>query len=559
MKGEKAAKDLFEGINTTWSRVKGSEKVQALVLKAIKEFNEEDPAASVTTLVKLRKEITALSPSVWKTRKLKEVDQVIQDCLGLFIDVTAENYWAAPGRTVAASIEIVNRSAGEISIEKISSTVLGMDSACSIALKNNVPVVFKTNKKIDPSTSYSGPYWLRETHGVGLFTVNDQKLIGKPENDPAITFLFSVKAGGEVFTVERPLHCAWTDPVKGEQSRPFEVVPPVFVNLTDKVMVINDTHPKDVKVLVRSSGGSVSGTLKLTLPSNWRAEPTSIPFELVGGEEEQVKVFRIFPAAEEITTTLSVVAEVDGNVYDKAVQTIAYDHIPTQVLLSPSSAKLVRIDLKKEGGTIGYIKGAGDDVPAALRNMGYEVWEMKDNEVTRENLKRLDAVVLGVRVLNTNERIHFFMKDLLEYVNQGGTLVVQYNTSGDFETDHFSPYPLSISRDRVTQEDADVKILKPGHPLLNVPNKITATDFTGWVQERGLYFPNKWDSHFEAIFSMNDTGETPKDGSLLVAKYGNGYYVYTGLSFFRELPEGVAGAYKLFANIVSVGKGGTRQ
>jgi hypothetical protein len=184
---------------------------------------------------------------------------------------------------------------------------------------------------------------------------------------------------------------------------------------------------------------------------------------------------------------------------------------------------------------------------------------MKDEEVVPENLKRLDAVVLGVRALNTNGRIHFMMKDLLEYVKQGGTMVVQYNTNGDLEADNFSPYALHLSRDRVTQENSEVRILKPEHPLLNTPNKITAADFTGWIQERGLYFPDKWDPHFEAILSMNDKGENPKDGSLLVAKYGNGHYVYTGLSFFRELPEGVAGAYKLFANIVSLGKGGARQ
>ena len=210
--------------------------------------------------------------------------------------------------------------------------------------------------------------------------------------------------------------------------------------------------------------------------------------------------------------------------------------------------------LKKEGAVIGYIKGAGDDVPKALRTMGYEVWEMKNEEVTAENLKRVDAVVLGIRAVNTNERIGFMMNDLLDYVRRGGTMIVQYNTSGDLETDKFSPYPLTLSRERVTDEEAEVRILKPDHPLLNIPNKITQKDFQGWVQERGLYFPNKWDSNFEALLSMNDKGETPKEGSLLVATYGEGYYIYTGLSFFRELPEGVSGAYKLFANLVSARK-----
>jgi hypothetical protein len=248
------------------------------------------------------------------------------------------------------------------------------------------------------------------------------------------------------------------------------------------------------------------------------------------------------------------VAEINGNGYDLSVQTIAYDHIPTQTLLPKAEAKIVRINLKTEGNVIGYITGAGDDVPAALRNMGYQVWEMKDDEVTAENLKKVDALVLGIRTLNTHERIRYMMNDLLEYVKGGGTMIVQYNTSNGLKTDSFSPYPLTLSRDRVTEENAEVRILKPEHPLLNSPNKISESDFAGWEQERGLYYPNKWDQNFEALLSMNDTGENPLDGSLLVAKYGTGHYVYTGLSFFRELPEGVPGAYKLFANIVSLGK-----
>ena len=262
----------------------------------------------------------------------------------------------------------------------------------------------------------------------------------------------------------------------------------------------------------------------------------------------------MYPSKNEITSTLKALAEIDGKTYDKSLQLISYDHIPVQTLLPNAEAKVVRINLKKEGAVIGYIRGAGDDVPTALRTMGYEVWEMNNSEVTLANLKKVDAVVLGIRAINTNERIRFFMNDLLEYVKQGGTVVVQYNTAGDLETDKFSPYSITLSRERVTEENAEVRFLKPDHAILNTPNKITEADFDGWVQERGLYYPNKWDENFETILSMNDTGEPPKDGSLLLSKYGEGYYIYTGLSFFRELPEGVPGAYKLFANLVSIGK-----
>jgi hypothetical protein len=347
----------------------------------------------------------------------------------------------------------------------------------------------------------------------------------------------------------------WTDPVKGEQYRPFEVVPPVFVNLAEKVIVFANESPKQVQVLVKSASGSkLLGNVKLALPEGWKSVPTNIPVELTRRGEEKSVNFQVSPAKGEFSGSLKAVAEINGSGYDLSVHTIAYDHIPTQTLLPKAEAKIVRINLKTEGNVIGYITGAGDDVPAALRNMGYQVWEMKDDEVTAENLKKVDALVLGIRTLNTHERIRYMMNDLLEYVKGGGTMIVQYNTSNGLKTDSFSPYPLTLSRDRVTEENAEVRILKPEHPLLNSPNKISESDFAGWEQERGLYYPNKWDQNFEALLSMNDTGENPLDGSLLVAKYGTGHYVYTGLSFFRELPEGVPGAYKLFANIVSLGK-----
>ncbi|MCA6405148.1 MAG: LmbE family protein, partial [Cytophagales bacterium] len=266
--------------------------------------------------------------------------------------------------------------------------------------------------------------------------------------------------------------------------------------------------------------------------------------------------FRVIASKDELNATVKAVAEINDKASDYSLQLIDYDHIPTQTLMPKAEAEALRIDLKKEGSVVGYIRGAGDDVPGSLRNMGYEVWEMKNEEITAANLKKVDAVVLGVRTLNTNERIKFFMTELLEYVKQGGTLVVQYNTNSDFEIekDKFAPYPITLSRDRVTEENSEVRILKPDHPALNYPNKITSKDFEGWVQERGLYFPSNWHENYDALLSCNDTGEPAKNGSLLIANYGLGHYVYTGLSFFRELPEGVPGAYRLFANLVSLGK-----
>jgi len=557
IKGEKAQKDIFEGINTTWSRVKGGEKIQPLIEKAIHEFNSEKPSLSVPQLLLIRKQIDLLPESIWKARKLKETEQLIQDCLGLFAEVSADQFWVAPGEQVAASFELVNRSGISLQLQQIKSSALQMDSVMSVELRDNKLIAFKSLRKINPQASYSDPYWLREEHTQGLFNLPDKQLIGHAQNDPAVTVQMNFLLDKELLTLTIPLIYKWTDPVKGELIRPFEIVPPLFVNLSEKVMMFSTQKEKIISVMVKSSSNqSLKGNLKLELPSGWKSVPSTAPFELIKRGDEKTLTFSVTPSKEESYSNLKAIAEVDGKIYDQAIQTIQYDHIPVQTLLPKAKAKAVRLELKKEGAVVGYIKGAGDEIPAALRNMGYEVWEMKNEEITSANLKKLDAVVLGVRALNTNERIAYFMPDLLEYVNTGGTLVMQYNTPPDLQLDKnkFSPYPLQLSRDRVTEENSEVRILKPDHRILNYPNKITAQDFNGWVQERGLYFPDQWDSHFEAILSMNDANEKPKDGSLLIASYGEGHYVYTGLSFFRELPEGVPGAYRLLTNIVSLGK-----
>lgn len=553
--GEKAQKDLFEGINTTWSRIKGSEKVQQLVTKAIAQFDVEKPAASIPLLTELRTAISKLEPSVWRDRKLVEVEEIIRDCAGLYLEITTDQYWVAPGEKVRLNFELVNRSQGNLAVEKISIPGTDFDTTTNIALRNDIPVVFQATKTIQRDAGFSDPYWLKEPHDVGLFNVKDFNDIGKPENDPSLTALVNVSVGSGTITFKQPVLYKWTDPVKGELSRPFEIVPPVFINLSEKVMIFRDVSAQRLRLVIKSASRSaLSGKLSLKLPEGWRSEPESIDVSLAKTGEEQVHTFRVIPSASEVTTTIKAQLTIGDKSYDKSIEVISYDHIPIQTLLPSAEARVVRVDLRSEGGTVGYIKGAGDDIPAALQNMGYRVVELSNDQVTSNNLRGLDAVVLGIRALNTNERIRYFMPQLLEFVNNGGTLIVQYNTSFDMGTDQYAPFPLQISRDRVAEEDAAVTLLKPDHQVLNFPNKITPADFDGWVQERGLYFPGKWDPAYEAIFSMNDKGETPKEGSLLIAKYGKGHYVYTGLSFFRQLPEGIAGAYKLFDNLVSLGK-----
>ncbi len=555
-KGDSALRSVFEGINTTWSRVANGAAIGKKVDEIISRFDEEKPYAITPALLEVRNMITALSPSIWRDRKLEEVEQLIQDCAGLFLEVTADQYWVAPGEAVRLGFELLNRSPVKIQIDHITIGATGFDSTAVIPLQENIPITFHTNKSIASGASYSGPYWLRNPHATGMFNVTDPRLIGRPESDPAVVVTFHVVIDGTPLTIRKPLIYKWTDPVKGELTRPFEIIPPVIVNVKQDVLVFPSRDPRQVTMVVKSaSRNPVSGTLKLDLPSGWRTEPSSIPVKLQTTGEEQSFTFTIFPSEEEITADLKAIVHVGEEQHGKGIVLISYDHIPIQTLLPEATARVVRIDLDGIQGRIGYLKGAGDDVPSALRNMGFNVWEMNNDEVTYANLKGLKAVVLGIRAFNTNERLPFMMKDLLRYVSDGGTLVVQYNTAFGLPAESFSPFPLHISRDRVSEEDAEVRIVNPGHIVLNKPNKITREDFDNWVQERGLYFPDKWDPAFTPVLSMNDSGEedSPKEGALLVAPYGKGYYVYTGLSFFRQLPEGVPGAYKLFANLVGLG------
>lgn len=481
------------------------------------------------------------------------MESLIKDCLGLYISVTTDRFWGSPSDSITLTTEIINRSAHTVNIDRVEFAAITMDSSLNVSLKRNVPLTLRSMRVLAAS-EYSDPYWLKEDHSMGRFKVSDPAMIGKGENDPSIPGIVHARVNGEKIVFNTSAYYRWADPAKGELSRPFAIVPPVFVNIQEQVLIFPDNKAREVTIKLSSSRtDGVKGDLRLNVPKGWKAEPASVPFTLIAGQEDYKK-FLIYPSQTESTVALNAEAVVDGKAFSHALHVIAYPHIPTQILLPDATSKLVRLDLKKQGTTIAYVKGAGDAIPSALRTMGYEVWEMKDEEVTSANLARVDAVVLGVRALNVNSRMPFMINTLMEYVKDGGTMVVQYNTRGDFDSGKYAPYKIELSRSRVTEEDSEIRILKPGHPALSSPNKIGPEDFNGWVQERGLNYPEQWDPKYDAVLSMNDTGESPLDGSLLVTRYGEGNYIYTSLSFFRQLPEGVPGAFKLFANLVSLGQ-----
>ncbi|RNI31028.1 PIG-L family deacetylase [Rufibacter latericius] len=555
LKGAPAKTDVLEGVTTSWSRVPGSKEVAKLLEEALKNYNPANPAASVPVLLKANSALAQLPDSYWKKVKQQDLQEAIKACLGLYLEASAvREYWVSPGESVALSLEAVNRSAVPVTLTKVEYLFARQDSTLQQKLEMNKPLFIRTSKTVPAATPFSQPYWLQVPGSTGMFRVDDPALIGLPENPAAAQLRLHLTVQGQPLTYTVPVIYKRTDPVEGEQYRPFEIAPPVFVNILEKVYVFPDAQPKPVTVRVRAGKDQVDGQVTLRLPQGWRSEPSNATFNLAQKGEEQSFTFQVFPGANQTESAISAAVTHKGKAYTQSFRIIHYPHIPTQTLFPEASAKAVKLDLKRKGQYIGYLMGAGDEVPASLQQIGYAVDQLRVEDLSATTLQKYDAVVVGVRAYNTMERLKFQQPQLMQYVQNGGTLVVQYNVSNGLVTSNVGPFPLKLSNDRVTVEDSDVRFLKPSHPVLNTPNKITEQDFRGWVQERGLYFPNQWAPEYETIISSNDPGESPKDSGLLVAKYGKGYYVYTGYSFFRELPAGVPGAYRLFVNLLSLGK-----
>ena len=546
--------NIFEGINTSWTRVKGGAPIGEILTEVDRNFKHDNPAASIPHLAKAYKMIKALPDGHWKKIKQAEIEKVIQACAGMYAEAIANDYSATPGESIELEMEIINRSAANFKLKSIDFLPMNADTVFNHNLENNTVIRFTKKVTLPKNIASTTPYWLNKPWELGMYTVEDQLMRGVPSTPREFKVRFNVEVEGEPMVITKDVVYKRRDPVKGEVYRPFEVTPEVFANIEAPVYVLGNNAPKSVKVLLKSGKANVNGSLTLARPNDWRIEPEHIDFSLSLKGEEKTVEFMLYPPSGQSEGYISPIATVDRVKHTKEAIFIAYDHIPTQTVIRNSQSKVVRIDLKKEGDRIAYIMGAGDAIPESLEQIGYEVTLLEDRDITADNLQNFDAVILGIRAYNTNERLKFHQSKLMDYVKNGGTMIVQYNTSRGVKVKDLAPYPFKLSRDRVTLEEAEVRFLKPDHPVLNYPNKITSKDFDGWVQERGLYFPNEWDEKFDAILSSNDPGETPKDGGLLVARYGDGYYIYSGYSWFRELPAGVAGAYRLFTNMISIGQ-----
>ncbi|SDY06933.1 PIG-L family deacetylase [Hymenobacter psychrophilus] len=586
LKGAPAKTDLFDGVDLTWNRVPGGAAVGKLVDEVIRNYDAANPSASVAGLLKVREELDKPSKiPFWDLEKGQEVDELIYACLGLSISAIAQEPTATPDGKLGLAIEILNRSSVPVKLKALQVPAIEPSKFRTVGnmayqdineqLVSGQPFIKKNSITIPTEQSVFQPYWLRQLGTIGMYKVpevvedfiwpeqpNTRRLLerwevlGNPENVSVNEVAFTVEVAGVPLYYTVPVQYKHTDPVRGEIYEPLTVVPPVMVNIGGQAFVFADTQPKTVPVTLRAGKAGVKGSVALTLPAGWVAEPASRPFDLAAKDAEQTVQFQVRPGAgaKEGKVELRAVATVDGQPYSRGYQTIAYDHIPTQTLFPEATAPLVKLDLKRKGQQIGYLMGAGDEVPEALRQIGYTVTLLKPEDLTDINLRRFDAVVLGIRAYNTVDQLKIRQPALLKYVENGGNLVVQYVVNRGTVLPEIGPYPLTLSRDRVTVEDAPVTMLNPKQPLLNTPNRITPQDFTGWVQEQGLYYPEKWDPRYQTVISSHDPDEPAREGAILVADYGKGHYIYTGLSLFRELPAGVPGAYRLLTNMVSLGK-----
>jgi LmbE family N-acetylglucosaminyl deacetylase len=554
LKGQPMMSSLFEGIDTTWSRVANSESVSAEIHQIISKFNPTDPAASLPELLKLRETMSGLQDESWVAEKKTQLDKIIAACLGLHVEASTATETFIPGQSATVKLEAINRSSVQVTLKEARCLNSGDSTKIGAALPSNDLVTKDLSCRIPDHAPYSQPYWLRKPRALGTFTVDDQKLIGLAENPPAlpVEIILDVSAQELRYTVDTKYRTA--DTLPSEVPRSLVIAPPVFANVADSVFVFATNEPKPVSVRVTTAAGPVKGELKLAVPQGWEVTPASIPIDLKTTDAEMMATFTVKPPNQNGEGTLRAIASIDGRDYSLERVRISYPHIGVQTLMPPAEAKLVRADILKKGERIGYIPGAGDDVPESLRQIGYSVKMLSEPEITTKNLAQFSAVVLGIRAYNTQDRISNWLPELFAYVNEGGVVIAQYNTLADLKTSQFGPYPLEISRDRVTDENAEVRVLATDNPLMNTPNKITPKDFDNWVQERGLYFPNKWDPAWTPVLSCNDPKEKPLDGGLLVAKSGKGFFVYTSYSWFRQLPAGIPGAYRLFANMLSLGK-----
>ncbi len=547
--GDAPRTDLMDDVNTTWKRLKDGEAIEQTINAIGKSFDENAPAGSVPALVQLLGHIEKLPDVYWRDQKVKELKDLIAACAGLWFEAYTPEATYALGDKIQVRRQVICRYNDRVKLKN--PTDVGPVSSAETTIEKNQLQTFFSEISVNKLTQ---PYWLLTPHSIGLYNIPDQQLVGNPENPdlPSADFEFIIE--GKPIRYERRLVYKYVDPVRGEVYQPIEVAPPVTANIDNLVYFFKDNSPQTVTVNLKSFKKIAIGTLLPEAPAGWKISPDHIVFNNKAKGEEWQQSFTLTPtgtASQTGNLQASITYDMDQRAYSYGLHRIRYEHIPAITVFPSAQATLLKLDVQVPGSNIGYIEGAGDLVPDALRQIGYKVTILKESDVLNGNISGYDAIVTGVRAFNVDPRLAIEQPKLMEYVKNGGNLVVQYNNNAGLVTPNIGPYPFKVINQRITDENAKVTVVEPNSPILNYPNKINQSDFDGWVQERSLYHVTEVDPRYQSPLQMNDPGEAANKGSIITTDFGKGRFTYTSLSFFRQLPAGVPGAYKLFINLLS--------
>jgi LmbE family N-acetylglucosaminyl deacetylase len=559
IKGDKLVNDLMDGVDVTSNRI--GKNYQAIFDSLKNNYAFENPSKSVNLLAKIYNQFNEIENIYWREIKLKQILTIIEKALGIFLEVTAAEQLITVGDSMKLNFVVNNR----MGVDVKNVTVSFGDVHNNFKTDKNENSNFSTTIFIPQKTANTQPYWLATAKEIGSFNIDDQNLIGKAENDlPTVDFTFTID--GTAIKIKKPIMYKYTDPVKGELYEPIQFVSPAFVNASPNLLVFSNNSKDEKKQIAFTIQSNTTINEKVKLYALQNKERKLIADTLLNlpktGKTVITKTFNGKDFTDNVINSIG--GELDVKSFyqsqSNALKKISYDHIPDIFYNYQDKVKVIKLDLKTAGTKVGYIAGAGDKVPQALEQMGYTVTMLTEKDITNAYIKQFDAIITGVRAHNIHAWLSNVHPILMQYVKDGGVVVAQYNTNNSIGPvkANIAPYPFTISRNRITDETAEVNFLLPNHPALNYPNKITQKDFDGWIQERSIYNAEKIDTAYQKILSMKDPGETAQDGSLIITDYGKGKFVYTGLVFFRELPAAVSGAYRLFANLIAKKPNGTK-
>ncbi len=548
--GEPARQDIFDDIHSDWSRIQGGMICHEKIGHILRSYDETRPDNSVVALLDLEQEIAKLPASRWTRQKLDELHQIIRMAAGLWLDVTAEEYRAVAGRSLNVTAAAVLRSSTAVQLVSVRLPFAQQDSTVQITLKPQEPLEIKSRMLVPAGEAISQPYWLIQPAEKGTYRLDGADRIGEPEPFAPMQAVFTLAFGRHLVTLPVPVSYRWTDPVEGENYREVVITPPVTAALDRSLYLFNDQQSKTIRVRVHNHVNQSQGKIILQLPDGWKSQPAFHPFALEAKDAEQELIFSLLPSPAAVTGQLAVHIQTEQGVWDRDLWTIRYPHIPVQTWFPACSSRLLRLPKITADRHIGYIMGSGDEIPQLLQQLGYMVTLLTDQDLSDSDLGAFQVIIAGVRAFNTRPALKQAYDRLMAFVNRGGVLIVQYSTNSRLVSERIGPHPFRLSRDRVTVEEAPVQLLLADDPLLNQPYKIRSTDFDGWVQERGLYFADQWDHRYRTPLSCNDPGEKEKTGGMLVTRAGKGVFIFSAYAWFRQLPAGNPGAFKLFLNMV---------